>query len=132
MALTEKSFEEILFEKGITGSYVWRSNQVYVKDPSDPSHYDSIDVIGGDIIADVTSAAQAEAETQIARINESGNNAVSSIENYSSAYSQIKDVALTAFGALSDYFRTHGMPVPKAIVDTAIEQINSINEEEQP
>lgn len=128
MSTLPESLEDYLSENGINGYYVWKPNQISVKDPSNPSNYIAINVAGGDSTEDIVQAAEDEAELQISLVDQAGASAISSINSYEDLYSRIKAITLTALNNLLDSFTSQNMLVQAAIVSNAVNQINGLSD----
>lgn len=126
MAVDTKTLEQALAEKGITGWYTWRPNQLYTKDPSNPDHYTSTDVMADGALNEIIEAAQEAGDRQIAAIQQAGSSKVSEINSQDTSYSQIKTICLQTFRSMRTYFSQQGMGNIVASLDGAIKQINSL------
>jgi hypothetical protein len=127
MPSNTKTLEESLLEKGIEGWYTWRPNQVYTKNPSDPSSYLPTDVVMDRMIENATTTISEECDRQVQAIEAAGETAINSIEQDTNRYSQLKQICLGAFSSLRNYFSMEDIPVAVSIVDKAIRDINALS-----
>lgn len=126
MAVDTTKLEQALAEKEIAGWYTWRPNQIYTKDPSNPDHYTSTDVMADGALNEIIEAAQDAGDRQIAAIQQAGTAKTSEINSQDTSYSQIKTICLQTFRSMRTYFAQQGMGNIVANLDSAIRQINNL------
>jgi hypothetical protein len=125
MAVDTERLEQALAEKGITGWYTWRPNQIYTKDPSDPDQYKSTDVMNDGALDDIFEAAREAGRLQINAIRQAGTQKVDEINTQDTTYVQIKAICLKTFRSMRNYFSQQGMGTTVADLDSAIKAINN-------
>lgn len=126
----EQEIDEALASQGQSAWYGWRPNQIWTRNPNDPSQYVSTDVMTDGTFDEIRRAAEEEAERQVDRIVSLADEAVSAINRQTPAFERIKSVYLQALYSLRGLFRQYGIPAAVAILDAAIEQINEVTLDE--
>ena len=127
MPNSSKTLEEVLSEKGVVGWYVWSPNQVYTRDPSDPTRYVPVNVVTEQSENDIISAITEEGNRQIQSITSAGNQAIQELSQINTRFNNMKLMCLDALTSLRNYFQLEEIPVAVSILDNAINGINSLS-----
>ena len=127
MPSSHKTLDEVMSEKGVSGWYTWRPNQIWTRDPEDPSKYMSTDVVIDGTIDAVISDLKAARDQQLALIESAGEDKIEEIKQIGASYPDVKDIALQTFYSLRSLFSQYQMAAAITIVNNAIDRINDLD-----